>query len=83
MRTSKRDLNNSSAYDTLRLMNVYFRIEYFPSGANRVGAGGITALFSDLERAKTYKRALIESGKYVESDITISTADEEGRAVTA
>ena len=64
-------------------MTVYFRIEHFASQGNRVGAGGITALFSDLELAKSYKRGLVDSGKCAESDITISTTDGEGRAATA
>ena len=63
-------------------MTVYFRIEHFPSQANHVGAGSVTALFSDLEWAKSYKRGLIDSGRYAES-ITISITDAEGRAITA
>ena len=64
-------------------VTAYFRIEHFPASLNRVGAGSITTIFSDLERAKAYKRALIESGRHSESDIIISTTDSEGRAVTA
>lgn len=42
----------------------------------------IGGLFATREQAETYKKRLLASGAYVESDLIISTTDEKSRAIT-
>jgi hypothetical protein len=63
-------------------METHYRIEHFNSETNTVGAGEIGGLFSRREQAESYKKRLLASGAYAESDLRISTTDAEGRAIT-
>ena len=63
-------------------METRYVVAHFPSPNARMGAGTIGGLFSTREHAETYKKRLLASGAYAESDLIISTTDEEGRPIS-